>query len=262
MSDNQLPALNQGFLATLGGYEKHEAIKYQDDSEGSPFQFLRFYSSKANNAVEVKIALGKSIQEGHPYVSCKDSIIDVSKARFAVLAETPHWVTTNASFAPDRAWLEPQPWGKTLGEGKAAQKVKESMACIVLVFPEDGECFTAMAECRTTKVPFVKDYLKGVDRTVAPKSDEDKALVKKLGSLMQIPPRFRQLVTLNMIPKTGGGFAYSLAKGIVEPISFGEIEKLSAWGADAEAQAEREVIEKLYERKVAEITEMAEKTTD
>lgn len=256
---NDLPALDQGFLATVGGYVKHEAIKYQEDSEGTPFKFLRFFSGKSNNAVDVKIALGKGIQEGHPYVSSKGEILDAATARFAILAELPHWVTTGADYAPDRCWLTPQPWGKTVGEG---EKIKESMAAVVLLFPREGEAYTALAEVRTTKVPFVKDYLKSVEASVNPKSDEDKALVKRLGKLMGLPPRFRQLGTLKIVPKTGSGFAYGLAKAEVSPITLSEIEALQAWGADAEAQAERESIEKLFARKQEEIEALAAKTTD
>lgn len=252
-----LPAINQGYLATVGGYEKHEAITYQDDNAGAAFKFLRFFSGKSNNAVDVKIALGKGIVEGHPYISTKGEITDASRDRFAVLEVFPHWVTTGQDHAPDRCWLEPQPFGRKIGQGESAQKVKEAMVALVLFFPHDGAAYTALAEVKTTKVPFIKDYLKAVDKACTP---EGAAELGKIAG--QVPPKFRVLGSLRMVPKTGSGFSYALAKADCEVVTVRELEALQEWASDEDAQAEIEANKSLYDRKVKEMTDLANNTKD
>lgn len=250
---DNLPALNQGFLAAVGGYQKHEAIKFQEDGSSIPFSFLRFFSSKANNAVDVKMALGKAIQEGHPYVATKGEFEDVSRARYAVLEEFPYWITTDSTFVPNRAWLEPQPFGRKIGD----DKVKEAMLSLVLFFPEEGDAFVALADCKTTKTAFVKDYLKAVERSTTP------AGAKALGRVAAaVPPRFRVLGTLKMVPKTGSGFSYALAKGDTDVVTIRELEQLQEWAASVEGQAALESLKKLFDRKVEEIKELADATRD
>lgn len=252
-SEPELPAVpSGGILATLGAYKQNEAIVYEDEKPRGEFRFLRFYSKKANNAIDVVTSFGSGTQEGHPYLSSKDYLIDVAGAPFAIVAEFPHWITTSPTdFAPDRAWLDPQPWGKSVGDAR----VKEGFLALVLFFLEDGAVM-ALAEARGTKAPFVKDYLKAVDKSTTPEG------AKALGHLASaVPPRFRVVGTLRMVAKSGK-FPYALAHADTRPIALKEIETLQRWAADEEAQADREALESLYEKKVDEIKDLAKATRD
>lgn len=253
----QLPAVNAGFLATLGAYEDHDAIKFQSDTD-SEWRFVRFYSQKANNAVDVVSTLGKQIREGHPYVAGNETIHSVAGLRFAVLAEFPHWVALGEDYAPAAAWLEPQPFGSKWN----GEKVKEGFVALLLFFPDTSEvpeelepAFVALAEVRGTKAPFVKDYLKAVKKTTTPEG------AKALGQVASaVPPRFRVLGQFDMVPKTTGKFSYALAKCHTAPATVAQLEALSEWAGDEQAQADLESLRQLYDRKVDELKVLAAET--
>lgn len=262
-NEPQLPAFaGNSYLAALGAYTKHDAIDYQE-STGAVFHFLKFYSANANDAPDARLALGKGITEGHPYIKAKDTYIDASKFKFMVLAEMPYWATLGANHAPDRAWLQAQPKTKTFMLGKNVQEIKENINALLLAFSPEGEVYAVMCEARTTKCPFVKDILRGVDRTVNPETDEDKEFVRSLGSIAgRVPPRYRVTGTAKILPRTGGDFPYALARADLSAVTIAELEALNEWGQDEECQAELEAITNLFTKKTKEIEALAKATKD
>lgn len=297
----QLPATTGGAtgLAAYGGYERPAEVDVSKDEGGGatfePWRFLRFFSKKANNALDVIMsgAIGKNPVEGHPYVTYtvktptgeKDSdgkdvyevehqFVDVMNTPFVVLKEMPHWVTkpVGGMSGPDRCWLTAQPFKAKVG----SQKVQRGYESVILFLPEDGSLpFTASATVRGTKSDCVKDFLKSVDMTTSPGSykridkktgevsNAAKDLISELGDRMsRLPPRFRVVGRFNIIPKPGGRFSYGIARANVDGITEGEEAQLRDWDASIEAQDYAASIMKLYGEKCQELIDLAEKTKD
>lgn len=296
----QLPATTGATgLAAYGGYERPAEVDVTQDAPEStkfePWKFLRFYSKKANNAIDVVVsgAIGKNPVEGHPYVTWstkkptgkKDSegnevyevehhFEDVMTTPFVVLKEMPHWVTKpkGGTSGPDRCWLTAQPFKCSVGD----QKVQRGYEAVVLFFPEDGSVpYAACATVRGTKSDFVKDFLRAVDMTTDPgaykridKKSGDvtnaaKDLIADLGDRMsRFPPRFRVTGKFNIVPKSGSGFAYGIARGVIDGIDEDCAAQLTDWDASTEALEYTASIMQLHEEKCEEMRALAEKTTD
>lgn len=254
----QVPATQESTggvdLMSLGGYQKNEVIEYHEEDTGDrePWAFLRFYSKKANNAIDVIQALGRDIVEGHPYVLRGEEIVSVAATPFVMVGEVfPYWLTIDdGTFAPNRAWLDPQPFGKKV-EG---DKVRGGYMALLLFLPDDGDSFLGYADVRGTKSPFVRDFLKAVEDTTTPEG------AKKLGQIVSaMPPLFRLCATFRMVQKSGK-YPYAEARATFRAVTTQQIEAIQGWSKSKEGQAQLEGHSKLLSMKVDEIKELAKDT--
>lgn len=238
---------------------------------GPSYKFLRFYSQKANFALDVVQAVGRDVQDGHPVLServpsldakgnplmdgdkvvYETKITDVKKAPFVILEELQYWAAkpTTAPYDPVGAWLTPQDFGATY----KSCKVKEAYVAQVLLLTKGGPVL-ALAEVNGTKSPFVSSSIE------AQREAATKEFVKANPAVSKAHPRVRQVGRFNIVPKTGGFGPWSIAKANFDPISEGDLKAIDAWLSDSGKDAERATFAGLFAEKVKSVKALAEKT--
>lgn len=240
---------------------------------GPSYKFLRFYSQKANFALDVVGVVGRDVQDGHPVLServpaldsmgdpllnsegkprYETKITDVMKAPFILLNEKQYWAAkpSVAPYEPIGAWLTQQSFKATY----KTVKVKEAFVAQVLLLTKDGPVL-ALAEVIGTKAPFAKGSIE------ADRESASKEFVKANPKLAKVHARLRQIGHFNIVPKTSPGFGpYSEAKATFEPIGAEDLATVQEWLSDSACDAERATFEGLFNDKVKKITELAEKT--
>lgn len=248
--DSNLPALQGGFLAQVGEISQNE-MTLAEEPALPPYAFLRFYSDRAKNAFDVIEALGRETPDAQPYVTMGGEIIGCQDARIVILNALHYWQTakdtTGRDYSTEWAWLDRQDFGAKVG----AEKVKESVIALCLVFhPEEG-VFTALSEVKTTKVPWAKTIMRE-----ALKTEQDPTVAAKLGQVMNVAPKLRMPGKIRLKPKNN----YVLVDAACSEITRSEMEALADWQTDEEAREQYLAVERLYTKKVDEVKKIADAT--
>ena len=255
-----LPMMFSPELFLIGRFVRDAAL-LPAGGGGSPY--LGFFSSKAANAGDVLRALGNAT-DGAPYLSVGGDIYSAAGWDFLVLQELPHWVTLdNATFAPDRCWLTPRPFGATVG--KPPVKVQEQILCVLMLVPgaqpipaDLGPVVATCSTIRATKAKAIKTHLDEVERSLTAEWAREGANGPLAAA---VPERFRICSSLAIEAKTAkSGFAYSQVDSVPRTASLAQLSALAAWQQDAEAQEDLRGVLDAFNRRADELRELAAET--
>jgi hypothetical protein len=239
-----------------------------EENDGPSYKFLRFYSQKANVAVNVIATIGTKVKDGHPFLTEKvptgeteddgeggtkpvyeTKITDVKDAPFIVLQELQYWSAkpNEAPYDPIGNWLTKQSF-KAKFKGT---KVKGAYVAQILLLTDSGPVL-ALAEVIGTKAMFMDKAVKALAES------KTKEFVKANPDLRKVPARFRQVGRFNIIPKTGKFGPWSYADAVYDAISSEQLAAVNAWLDSAEE--EQDTFQELFDAKDKAVRDLADKT--
>lgn len=266
-SETPASALPNALPLASGEFQRNEQI---DRASGPILPYVGFYSSKANNALDVRAALGSPV-EGTPYllVGTEDGesrIYPASTFGLVVVDEFPYWATLDENHHPDNVWLERQPFGAEFG----GRPIKGNILAVVLVLPGRGQggelpeelrpAVATLTTFRATKVPFVREHLDAVERTTKPAWASAPANAPVIG--LGVPPRYRVVseVVVERKASRSTGRPYTVASARPNTITMGQLDALAAYSKDARCQNALRVVLDGFERRKADLSARAAET--
>lgn len=252
-------------LAERGEFQRHEQI---DRASGPILPYVGFYSPKADNALDVRAALGGGVVEGTPYLLVgtddgEERIYPAGTFGFVLIDEFPYWATLDEKFHVANAWLTRQGYSAKF-EG---EPVKENNLAVVLVLPgQSGElpeglrpAVATLTTFRSTKVPFVKEHLDAVERTTKPAWA---AAPANASIASMVKPRYRVVSEIVVERKTAKstGRPYTGASARTNTATIAQLQALQAFDADPRCQKQVADVLRTFDLRVADIRRIAAET--
>ena len=219
--------------------------------------FISFYHSQQGRASDVADAIDGVATIGMPWVSVDGTYYRADTAPWLMLGKPLYyWCTVTDDNEKEKVWLTPQPTflGKkrNLVDGLKVQESVLAMALVLGVGPQAGVSVMVDIIKGTQSKAFKMHYDEVRNSTKTEHAARYGALVGELKPFQRVTSKFK------VTEKPGSKFPYALITARSGPISTQEMEKLLAWGQDADSQDQFARVRSEFARRRAVIESLAE----
>lgn len=254
-------------LEMLKGGGALQPLKKEEGGASAPY--IGFYDHRANNALDVRAALGEDVAAGTPYIGGMDAygenpVIGIPEdARLYFVANTEAWADYDFEERKYQAALDSDPFSTTgelrekinayeRGERKGAKAFQHTVRTIALVVLPDGRVIPTNSLFRTTKANVVAKPLQALSKVMADPGKWAGDNAVRLDVMKAAPenPNYWLATKIRVKGQQKGksGFKYVPADGVTEVSSINLLKALASWvnaGApgleDAKAAYDRDV---------------------